>query len=311
MLFVRSWLREYIDLSAYTNTQLESIITQKIAEVDEIEVKSDWFNNRVVVGQITKLAKHPEADKLNIFEVDFGGTLPNVTIVSAAANCRDGLVIPVALNGCLFPFMTIAPRKLRGIESNGMGCGMSELMLETEFSSGLWELNDILQSKNLSIESVLGQSICQILPEYFEPQTIIDIKVLPDKYGQIANHLGMALELSIALEDYNLLTERAKNLLNIDYVSAEYAKLIEAMPKSTTRIEITDQSNYVNSFDLYQLTPKTPDQGYNLPHIYQQRMFLSGRNLIGNMGDLSNYLLVDIGQPSHMFDQQKLVETTN
>ncbi len=305
MLFVRSWLQDYIDLTKYTNQELEKIITDKVAEVDETEVKSDWFKGKVVIGKIKNLRRHPEADKLNIFEMDFGGTIPDVTIVSTAPNSVNGLIVPVALNGCTLPFMTIAPRKLRGIESNGMCCGMSELMLETQYSSGLWELNPILTEKKLSTQDILGKSICEVLPEYFPAQTIIDIKVLPDKYGQISNHLGMALELSIALEDYNLLTDTAKKLLDLDYISTEYSKLVNQMPKSQTLIKIQDTttSQYVNSFDLYDITPKNPESDYILPHIYQQRMFLSSRNLIGNMSDLSNYLLVDIGQPSHLFDK--------
>ena len=305
MLFVRSWLQDYIDLTKYTNQELEKIITDKVAEVDEIEVKSDWFKGKVVIGKIKNLRRHPEADKLNIFEMDFGGVIPEVTIASAAPNSVDDLIVPVALNGCTLPFMTIAPRKLRGIESNGMCCGMSELMLETQYSSGLWELNQLLTDKKLPVNEILGKSICQVLPEFFPAQTIIDIKVLPDKYGQISNHLGMALELSIALENYNLLTDTAQKMLDLDYVNKEYISLINQMQKSDIIIEMVDKTltHYVNSFDLYEITPKSPESVYILPHIYQQRLFLSNRNLIGNMGDLSNYLLVDIGQPSHLFDK--------
>ena len=212
MLFLKSWLEDYIDLSKIDDSTLEQKITLKSSEVDDYTIITDYFDGKVVIGQITNLYKHPEADKLNIFEVNFGDKLAPVTIVSAAPNVTNGLVIPVALVGCKLPLFEISERKLRGVTSYGMCLGMSELALETGMSAGLWELNELLDSQNLS--NVLGHSICKILPQYFPQDVVIDIKVLPNKIGAIGSHLGMALEIAGCLENRDLLTPLAASLLD-------------------------------------------------------------------------------------------------
>jgi phenylalanyl-tRNA synthetase beta chain len=304
MIFLKEWLEDYIDLKSVDNIELEKIITSKIAEVDDVTLIDDWFYKKVVVGKIKNIRKHPEADNLNIFEIDFGGRLSEVTIVSAAENAKDGLICPVALNGCKLPFMTIAPRKLRGIESNGMCCGKSELMLETEMSSGLWSLTE---TKNIQDQD-LGKSICEVFPEIFNTYTVLDIKILPDKFSLIGSHLGLSLDMAIALENYDLLTDKAKNLLDEKLVDQNYKEKLNTMPKSDINIEVSDETpnNYVNSFDLFQINLQ--DTEYNLPHLIQQRMFLTGRNLVGNLTDLSNYLIADVGQPSHFFNGDKIIK---
>ena len=124
-----------------------------------------------------------------MFDLDLGSR-GKLQIVSAAPNVRDGLLVPVAVEGCKLPFLTVTKRQMRGEVSAGMCLGKSELLLETEPSSGLWELNELLVNRDL--DEVLGQSICEVLPEYFPEEVVLDIKVLPDKIGTIGNHLGMA-----------------------------------------------------------------------------------------------------------------------
>ncbi len=98
MLFLKSWLEDYINLSEFKPAELAEIITRKSSEVEEVNEITERFEGKVLVGKIQSLRKHPEADKLNIFDVNLGekGT---VQIVSAATNARDGLMVPVALDG--------------------------------------------------------------------------------------------------------------------------------------------------------------------------------------------------------------------
>ena len=183
MLFLKSWLEDYINLSGFSNAELADIITRKSSEVEEIAEIAERFEGKIVVGKIQSLRKHPEADKLNIFDVNVGEK-GIIQIVSAATNARDGLIVPVALDGTKLAGITIQAKKLRGFESQGMCCGKSEMLLETKHSSGLWELNSFLED-----EAFLGWSICEALPEFFPTEYVLDIKVLPDKIGVIGNHL--------------------------------------------------------------------------------------------------------------------------
>ncbi len=294
MLFLKSWLEEYVNLSGYTDAEISDFLSLRSGECESVETITEYFGG-IVVGRIENLRKHPEADRLNVFDVNIGNG-NSVQIVSAAPNSRDGLICPVALGGGKLPYMTIMPKKMRGIESQGMCCGMSELALETEFSDGLWELNDLVN------EEALGQSICAALPQFFPVQTIFEIKYLQDKLASCANHLGLAYELAKIIQKPELLKGFGKVINN----PAEFQKLvkdkIENLPKSNKKVTFEDRTNQTNFFTVLDLEL---ENNFTLPHIYQTRLFLTGKNMIGGLADLSNYLLFDIGQPSHYFSSNK------
>lgn len=443
MLFLKSWLEDYVQLDL-ENQKLAEIITTKSSETEEITEITDYFANLVLIGRIENIKIHPESSKLKIFEVNLSKTnkqnsqsqngkttnqttenstkncYQKVQIISAAPNVREGLIVPVALVGAKLPFLTVGAKKLMGTESQGICLGMSELALETNYSSGLWELNGLLTqklqkenlqetSKNLKklenlqsdndqikngkmealenveladfdstssdLESFLGCSICEVLPQFFRPETILDIKVLPDQISRIGHHLGMALEIATILENHNLLTEfgkrslRTENKLKItnldqknnssntaeipensqnsagqnpqpdisssqtlqnpnkEKLNQEGLKLSGKIPNKENSspennlflsenfdsCDKTEPVNFentfvdffggTNNFDLYNLKLEKP---FVLPHNLQMRMFLTSHNLVGGIVDLSNYLLVDMGQPSHFFDAQKV-----
>ncbi len=305
MLFLKSWLADYIDLANYSDEQLVQLITQKSSEVEEVQTIKDYFEGKVLVGKITNARNHPNADRLKIFDVDLGSK-GSVQIVSAAPNVRDGLIVPVAIEGCRLPFLTITSRKMRGEVSEGMCLGQSELMLETEPSDGLWELNKLLE--NRVEEEFLGKSVCEVLPEFFGPEQVIDIKVLPDKIGTIGSHLGMAIELAVAIGDLSLLTPKARRFIDpqFDFESG-LTKFIKT--KSDIKIDYQDTTNYSHNFWLFELNLAKTNQysEYYLPHFFVKRMFLLQKNLVGGLVDLSNYLLLDNGQPTHLFSQAKTI----
>jgi phenylalanyl-tRNA synthetase beta chain len=294
MLFLKSWLEEYINLSNYTDAEISDFLSLRSGECESVEIISEYFDNKVVVGKIENLKKHPEADRLNVFDVNIGNG-NNVQIVSAAPNARDGLVCPVALDGAKLPYMAIIPRKMRGIESQGMCCGKSELALETENSPGLWELNELVN------ENDLGKSICEALTEYFPAQTIFEIKYLQDKLASCANHLGLAIELAVCIQKPELL--RGLGLKVYDFDTEWCDELIQKIKPSQLQIQLTDKTESVKSYAILDIKL---DKIYNLNHIYQTRMFLTGKNLVGGLVDLSNYLLFDMGQPNHFFSSDKI-----
>jgi Phenylalanyl-tRNA synthetase beta subunit len=305
MLFLQSWLEDYICLQNYSTEQLADLITRRSSEVEEIRVIQDYFAGKVLVGQITNVRPHPNADRLQVFDLDLGSR-GKIQIISAAPNVRDGLLVPVAVEGCKLPFLTVTKRQMRGEVSAGMCLGKSELLLETEPSSGLWELNELLV--NRALDEVLGQSICEVLPEYFPEEVVLDIKVLPDKIGTIGNHLGMAIELAIVLGDLGLLTESAKRFLDPELTFAQKLdKLVTGT--SDLQVRLQDEIGYAEHFWLFELeiNKTIPDTHYYLPHTLLRRLFLLEKNLVGGLVDLSNYLLADVGQPSHFFGWSKLV----
>lgn len=298
MLFLKSWLEEYINLTDYTDTEISDFLSLRSGECESVETISEYFGGKVVVGRIENLKKHPEADRLNIFDINIGNG-NKVQIVSAAPNARDGLICPVALDGAKLPYITIVPRKMRGVESQGMCCGMSELACETEFSDGLWELNDLIT------DETLGKSVCEVIPQFFPTQTVFEIKYLQDKLASCANHLGLAVELSKVIQNPELLKGFAKSIFDPNEFKNLVKHKIESLPKSTKKLTFKDDTNQTNFFTVLDLELTN---SFNLPHVYQIRLFLTGKNMIGGLADLSNYLLFDVGQPSHYFDTQK---TTN
>jgi len=303
MLFLRSWLEEYIDLSAFTNSQLKNLITMKSGEVDEVIEINDYFEGKILVGKIFNTQKHPDADRLQIFQVDLG-VYGQIQIVSAAPNVRDGIVVPVAIVGTKLPMGTILERKMRGELSQGMCLGKSELMLETEYSEGLWELEDLLLESGLSENQYLGKSICEVLTGHFPKESVFDIKYLADKIASCGNHLGLAVDIAICLENKNLLKTQAKNLLDPVFLMEQVVSKVEIADEKDIKVNLESGSDYLKNYFLFDL--EIPSE-YILPHEFQKRMFLTNRNQIGGLADLSNYLLADLGQPTHFFSKAKVL----
>ncbi|MFM5962201.1 MAG: hypothetical protein ACKOQ2_34485, partial [Dolichospermum sp.] len=174
---------------------------------------------------------------------------------------------------------------MRGESSFGMCLGKSELMLETEFSSGLWELED--EFKNFNREVVLGQSICEAFPEYFGAQTVFEIKYLQDKIASLGCHLGLSIEIARSLENLNLLKPKDKRILKPETFWQDFQTLALKIKNSNSPLAgFKDDHNYTNFYSLFNLELGSE---FNLPHLVQQRMFFTEKNLTDSIADLSNY----------------------
>lgn len=294
MKFLRSWLEEYINLDGLGDEFLAEKITNNSSEVEEILQIEDWFENKVLVGKIKNVKNHPNADRLKIFNV-FIGENKSVQIVSAATNVRENLLIPVAIDGAKLPGLIIMGREMRGEKSEGMCCGKSELLQENGYSAGLWELeNDGVN------DTQIGQSICKVFPQIFPKQTVFDIKILPNKFADISNYLGMAIEISICLKNPNLLKGLAKEAWeNSQKVLERGENLIKNLEKSELDFKIEDKVNYVKSLKILELKNI---KNLTIPKEILTRLFLSQSNILANFSDLSNYLMLDVGQGNHFFD---------
>lgn len=348
MLFLKSWLEDYIDLTDTNDQDLSKILSIKSGEVENTKTVNDYFDKKVLVGKIKNLRKH--TDKLQIFEVDFGDKIKSIQIISAATNVVEGLICPVALVGCHLAYQKIVERKMFGQTSFGMCLGKSELMLETEMSQGLWELNKEKKFKdNLTLlEQKIGQPISKVFPEFFPVETIFDIKYLADKFSTCSSHLGLALEISFLLKDTNKLRGIAKELLdsNSKNISSLNLGELSDLPKDSKnfsiqkpkqeiniqtnnsqnssknlenqtdfnqpkselepknlKINLEDSTKYANNFCLYEVNLA---KNFLLPAKLQKRMLLTQKNLVDSFADFSNYLLWDVGQPSHFFSLDKI-----
>ncbi len=301
MLFLRSWLEDYIDLNQFSNQDLAKKFTSFSMEVEEIREIKDYYQGLVVVGRILEPKPVEGSDKLRVFDVDLG--FKTIQIVSAAANVEAGQYVVVALTGAKLPHgMTISERKMMGHVTQGMCLGKSELCLEDGYSSDLWEIETELQNLKFDFSTILGKSICEVLPHYFPMQTVFDIKVLPNSMGILSNHLGLAYEIALILGNFNLLKPSASLFLDFEQVVKVCDDLTD-LRLDQTQISFEDKTNYSRYFSLHQLSL---DANFNLPALIAQRLFLIEQNSVSAVVDISNYLIYDIGQPIHFFSKAKL-----
>jgi len=162
MIVTRAWLQEYIDISSISTEDICKTLNSIGLEVDSLEEQK--IPKNVVVGKVLEKEKHPDADKLNICQVDIGSE--TVQIVCGAKNVAAGQFVPVAVNGCdLGGGFKIKKAKLRGVESNGMICSSTEIGL-AKLNDGILELDDsigeLIIGKQLSDYPLLNDDIIEI-----------------------------------------------------------------------------------------------------------------------------------------------------
>lgn len=187
MIITRSWLNEFIDLSSISNEKLYTTFNAIGLEVDsmnEIEIPQ-----KVVVGKIISCEKHPDADKLNICQIDIGATKPR-QIVCGAANVVDARYVAVAMIGAILPGnLEIKHAKLRGVESEGMVCASSEIGLPA-MGKGIMQLD----------ESIGSLAVGRELSDYPTiADTIIELELTANR-GDCLCIYGVARDLSAALD---------------------------------------------------------------------------------------------------------------
>lgn len=268
MKFSENWLRELVDLPVTTEKLLEQLNLLGL-EVDGVEPVAPAFSG-VVVAEITGVAPHPEADRLWVCQVNAGQEAP-LQIVCGAANATPGLKAPLALAGAQLPNgMKIKKSKLRGIESFGMLCSEAEL--------GLLEKADGLMA--LPPDAPLGQDIRQYLQ--LEDRAI-EIDLTPNR-GDCLSLRGVARELAVA----NGLT----------YVPA-------AVPPA--RVDIKD--TFSVSIEAPEACPRYAgrvirgiDATVAAPLWMVEKLRRSGLRSISPAVDVTNYVMLEMGQPMHAFD---------
>lgn len=272
MKFSKSWLDEWLQVKIGAE-QLAEQITMAGLEVDSVEPVAGVFNN-VVVGEVVECAQHPDADKLRVTKVNVGES-ELLDIVCGAPNCRQGLKVAVAKIGAVLPGdFEIKKAKLRGQPSHGMLCSYSELGIPVE-ANGIIEL---------PLDAPVG---CD-LRDYLQLDDVaIEVDLTPNR-ADCLSIAGLAREVGV--------------LNRCDVVAPE----IEA-------VEPQCQESFPIRVDASQACPRYLARivkGIKLdaqtPLWMQEKLRRCGIRSIDPVVDVTNYVLLELGQPMHAFDLDKL-----
>ncbi|MEL4483371.1 phenylalanine--tRNA ligase subunit beta [Shewanella algae] len=272
MKFSESWLREWVN-PAISRDELTHQITMAGLEVDDVIAVAGDFSG-VVVGEVVECGQHPDADKLRVTKVNVGGE-ELLDIVCGAPNCRQGLKVAVAVVGAVLPGdFKIKKAKLRGQPSHGMLCSYGELGIEIE-SDGIIEL---------PLDAPIGTDI----REYLQlNDVIIDVDLTANR-ADCLGMVGLAREVGV-LNRLNV-TEPSWEAANVS--SERRVEIDVANPEACPRYLGRVVSN-VN------VKAQTPDW-------MVEKLRRSGIRSIDSIVDITNYVLVEFGQPMHAFDLDKI-----
>ncbi|MGE3611481.1 MAG: phenylalanine--tRNA ligase subunit beta [Bacteriovoracaceae bacterium] len=282
MLISLNWIKDFVDIPEMPAKELGSLFTLATAEVEDVIVKGE-FLKKVKVVEVKSMKPHPESDKLNLVTFDFGGSELK-EVVCGAQNVKVGLKVPFAPTGTTLPNgMTLEPKKIRGILSDGMLCSETELGIATE-SAGLMILDPSAKP---------GTTMAEYLKADSDIVLDVDNKSLthrPDLWG----YLGLAREFAAA----------HKRPLKNPF-SPEWSKKIESSFNSDAapvKLEVSEDSSclayYGLSIDNVSLT--------ETPAFIKTRLETVGLRSINSIVDISNYVMIELGIPNHIFDREKI-----
>ena len=282
MLISLNWIKDFVDIPEMSPKELGSKFTLATAEVEDVIVKGASLKPILVV-EVKSKKPHPDSDKLNLVTFDYGkGQLKEV--VCGAPNVEVGIKVPYAPIGTTLPNgMTLEPKKIRGILSDGMLCSETELGLG-EGKAGLMVLN---------ADAIPGTP----LPDYLklESDVILDVdnKSLthrPDLWG----YLGLAREFAAAHK------KPLKNRFN-----AEWEKKVESLfnkAMSPVKVEVSQDSSCLAYYGLSLDIQKMGET----PTLIKNRLESVGLRSINLIVDISNYAMIELGIPNHIFDRAKI-----
>ncbi len=271
-----NWLRELVDCDL-SPQELEEKLTMAGFEVESIEDRRTWAEG-VVVGHILTADRHPNADKLQVCKVDIGAPEP-LQIVCGAANARQGLFVPVATIGTYLPTidLKLRPTKLRGERSEGMICSLAEVGLAKE-SSGIHEFPEGV-TVGSDARPLLG--LDDAILDVTSTANRADALSMVGIAREVAALLGKKVRLPIATQDFQ--------------------------PKTANWVTIEDNKScpaYVGTLIKGVKISRSPEW-------LKARIEAAGMRSINNIVDITNYILLEWGQPLHAFDADTLEDGIN
>ena len=270
-----NFLKDYIDIDVDVK-QLAEDMTRVGNEYDSA---SNLINaTKLIIGQITECEPHPDSDHLHLCKVNIGTEV--LDIVCGAPNARTGLKVIVALDGAVLPEKTIKKGMIRGQESNGMLCSIAELGLEHKFlkpedSEGIAELGE---------DAEIGGNPIKYLQM---DDGVIDFELTANR-GDLLSILGMAYEVG-AIYD--------KKVKDVDLKHKESGEDINKTFKTEVKTENCSKL-LVKKVENVKIEES--------PIFIKNRLIASGIRPINNVVDISNYVMLELGQPLHFYDADKL-----
>ncbi|MGM8215553.1 phenylalanine--tRNA ligase subunit beta [Bacillaceae bacterium W0354] len=273
-----NWLKQYIDLDGISTEELAEAITKSGVEVEQV-IPAILNDEQVVVGYVKECGQHPNADKLSLCQVDVGDE--TLQIVCGAPNVAKGQFVVVAKPGAKLPGgFKIKRTKLRGEASEGMICSLQELGIEDkyvqeEYKDGIYYFQE---------EVSVGEPACPLLNLDDE---IIELDVTANR-SDCLSYIGMAYEVAaIFNKDIQLPTP---TVYIADGVSEDYISV---------KIENEEANPYYGAWIIKDVEVKAS------PQWLQNRLISAGVRPINNVVDITNYVLLEYGQPLHAFDYDR------
>lgn len=277
-----SWLKEFVNLDGFSVEEIAKQITLAGSEISSIETTGGDIPG-VIIGKIVSVHKHPDADKLSVCKVDVGDG-DTLSIVCGASNVREGIYVPIAMIGAKLPNgLTIKKASIRGFESNGMICSRTELGYEeAEGVYGIWILDEDIEKVHADKDSILGNSLSTIVGS---TDHIFNVEITANR-GDLVSIIGFARECSLVLE-------RRVSIPSVNTYDA-----------AGGNIDITVE-NQESCYKYVGRLIKDITVGPS-PDWMQKRLKMCGINPINNIVDVTNYVMLEYGQPLHAYDFDKI-----
>ena len=271
------WVSDYIDISDQDLSELAVKITKAGINVEKVITNNI---NNLVIGEVLECSDHPDSDHLHVCQVKIGDD--TTQIVCGAPNVRKGLKVIVALPGAILPGdFEIKQSKIRGVESNGMICALFELGLEEKteenYNKGIEELKS---------DAPVGEDACKYLGCN---DTVYELDIHKHRNNDCYYHIGFAYEIAailnrkVKLPESNYkenLSDSVKDKINL---KVETEKCPFYLAKMATNVVIKESPDFI-----------------------KKRLTSVGMRPINNVVDISNYVMLEYGQPLHFFDKEKL-----
>ncbi|NOU99889.1 phenylalanine--tRNA ligase subunit beta [Paenibacillus planticolens] len=279
------WLSDYVDVSGFTAEELAEKLTRSGIEVDIVEDRNKGVTN-VVVGYVKSREKHPDADKLSVCVID-AGQGEDLQIVCGAKNIDAGQKVPVAMIGAVLPGgLQIKRAKLRGVESQGMICsakelGLNDKLLPKEIQEGILVLPE---------DTEIGKSILDVLAIN---DKVLELDLTPNR-SDCLSMLGAAYEIAAILGRSVKLPDAEAALETAGTAG------VKAADRISVKITATEQCSHYAARLIEGVRVGTS------PLWMQNRLMAAGIRPINNIVDITNFVMLEYGQPLHAFDAEQL-----
>ena len=273
MFLSMNWIGDFVDLSGLDKKALIKNFTLSTAEVEDIIEKGSDISG-IVVAKILSVENHPESKKLHLLKVDKGDEV--VDIVCGAPNVREGMKVALATVGGRVGEITIAPRTLAGYTSYGMCCSEAELGISDDHSGLIEIFEDVALGTDI-------KDVYDIDDIIFE----VDNKSLTNR-PDLWSHYGMAREFATIAKR----PLKAPELLD--------TKQFEGLPAVLVDVKATDLVYRYSAIKVKNVTRKVSPVNMRI------RLFYCGSRAINFLADLTNYVMMELGQPMHAFDNAKV-----